>query len=596
MGYIPTNILPYNGANVKSFILPAPDMGVCFDTGEDNGEKRCSKAVNVISQSGCVKSRPEFEPCSSFPENAGAYHGKSDREYMGSIIFHMGTSLYRFDAEKESVTQIFSEIDDTDSMMCRFLSKLYIFCNYRIFSVDKDFVCTEEEPFAPHMYQVSSTGLVTKIKAEDGAVLNLASPRITVTFAFRNEHSYAFPVNCDITRPIVVKRDGEVLSNSKYTVTESKLKILDFGNTGDLTVEYYFDTTDEEIEYNDLFYGCTRCISYGGNDIGGTRIIASGNSKRKGEYCKSSLLDPLYFPINETETIGDGCDNVTAFLPVYEYLMIFTERSVYRMSYTLKDDGGFFSIKHINDTAGCDIAQSVRLCDNRAVFANFREGVFTVYHEDESGVHNVKPISGNINLSGDGKQGLLSLSPSELKDGKSAVLGEKYYLLAGNYIFVWDFGRCSYYSSSSFEKSQGRLIWHIWQAESFADLFEAQGKLFALSKDGITVKKLCDGSQKQFCPQSSFTVKETDFGTPFALKYVTEITSDIYCRDKSEITFSLYGDGEKYHSFSVKPVSDGRRKITVSLPEKALYRLGVEVSSNGGGFEFYGAAIKVKYV
>ncbi len=595
MGYIPTNIVPRRDTD-KLFVLDVPDMGICFDSRMENVERRCEDGFNTISETGCVKSRPSFVTAASLPEDAGTYHTRCERAYMGSIIMHFGTSLFRFDADSGEVTLLYTGIDDCGSMMCQFSSKLYIYCNSRVFAVDKDFNCTELLPYAPHMFSVSPTGIVTKEKAEDGAIFNLIAPRITVTFEHRDGKTYPFPIPCDTSKGIVVKREGEVVSQSKYTFSEKSLKDSEFGNTQPLTVEYYFKTDSGEVEYSNLFSGCTKCISYGGNDIGGTRIFASGNPDRKGEYCKSKLLDPLYFPMDEVETIGDGCDDVIAFLKVYGYLMIFTTRSVYRMSYTLKDDGGFFSIKHINDTAGCDMPSSVCLCDNRAVFASTREGVFTVDHEDVSGVQNIKPVSGNINGRVGTKQGLLSLPTQQLKEAKAASFSEKYYLYAGGYIYVWDFGRCSYYDSGSYDKSQGRLIWHIWQTEDLLDIFEAQGRLFALSGDGITLKKLDEEDEKAFCTQSSFTFKDTDLGTPFSQKYVTALTCSIYCQKQSNLTLTLYGDGEKYHTCTLLPTSDKRVNFEIALPFKALYRLGVQISCDGGGFELYGAAIKVKYV
>jgi len=598
MSYIPTNIAGFGKSSFRSYELMLPDGGVILDGTKASGDlSKCSYMKNVVPSADGLKSVYARQEAENSIITSGTFHSGTTRMYREKHVFHLGNKIYSVDCDG-TASVLYDGVPDKKSMLCEFSSKLYLYCDGQVFCIDKDFNCTEQEVHAPLMYKVSYPGLVTAMNKEDGAVFNLIAPRIAVEFESRDETVYKLPAKCDTTKKAVVYSGDEEVDQSLFSLSEGHITFKRMFSNTVLKVVYCIDTSSEKSEYDSIFEGCTSCISYGGNEIGGTRIFVSGNSERPGEYCKSKLLDPLYFPADSVERFGDGCDNVTGFLRVGSLLMIFTESSVFKMSYSLEKDGGFFSVKLINDTIGCDVPQSIALIDNMAVFANSKRGVFTVYSVDESDENTVKAVSGNINSTE--KNGLFAMEAGELKKAVCADFDGKYMLFAGDRQYVLDYSRCAFTSSGDYSKGQGRLIWYILEGgradgvfcfgSSLIMLCGNEGKLY-LSKKGHNLN-----SEKNGILPWEFITAKTDFSLPMKKKYASSVTLDAVLIGKGTLTVTLYGDDNVLCKRQIYFTDSTHIRKEIMTAQVPFYSFSVGVSSQDGGIELKGIQVKVKTV
>lgn len=131
---------------------------------------------------------------------------------------------------------------------------------------------------------------------------------------------------------------------------------------------------------------CTISAWFGGtrNAINnGSRLFMAGNPDTPSTIYWSDVNDPLYFPENNYAVVGDGTEIITNLCQLGEYLVIFTEKSIYAMQYvsntvTAEDiENGYdaaaiaayFPISQIASPAGCD-TKTACLVNNRIVWIN----------------------------------------------------------------------------------------------------------------------------------------------------------------------------------------------------------------------------------
>ena len=131
---------------------------------------------------------------------------------------------------------------------------------------------------------------------------------------------------------------------------------------------------------------CTISAWFGGtrNAINnGSRLFMAGNPDTPSTIYWSDVNDPLYFPENNYAVVGDGTEIITNLCQLGEYLVIFTEKSIYAMQYvsntvTAEDiENGYdaaaiaayFPISQIASPAGCD-TKTACLVNNRVVWMN----------------------------------------------------------------------------------------------------------------------------------------------------------------------------------------------------------------------------------
>jgi len=596
MAYIPYTYLPIGSSGAKKTVYTLPYNGVKLSEKEEiTPDGFCRHLLNMDIGNGRIKSRSGQKKAVSDFYAQGTFHGSFRTEYFGNLVFHVGTRLYVLNEKSKEPVLISDSLPDKKSLMCNFMSKLYIYCDSRIFSLDKKLVLKEEMPTPVTLYKDVNASLIG-----DGTRLdvpfNALAPRITVVYKENKVKHYHLPCLLDTSRPYEIYSNGKLVDNSTCSVTEDLITLPDlflYGSDVVITVTYYLKNPEEE-GFERVIEGCNLVCDFGGKASGGTRLLFTGNPDYEGRYYKSEFQDPLYCASDNFETIGDGSSNITALLKMYGSLIIFTENSVYKMSYTLNQDGAFFSTKQISDYVGCDCPETLQLIDNRVVFLNSQKGVFIVDSTDEAGEHNIKPLSGNVQKGEE--YGLSSIDAQDLKNASSADFDRKYMLFAAGRAYVWDYDKSAYYDSNSYSKAQSRLCWYIY------DNVEGKGfcclgtRLISFAQDTDSIR-LCEYPDVE--TQGGIEgVLESGNIEGFAdgkRRFVTGMGIRLSGCENCSIKLTFFADGEEYYSKTVKAGKLSKQKALFSLPRKALYNFGFKMSATDmcavDGIEFFSREI-----
>lgn len=587
MGFIPTTFTPMGDGGIKHANLPVPAGGANFRSDwKSTDASKCVSMKNMVPCDTGIRSRGSFEQMLNELEE-GTFHSMTSRTYCEKHFIHFGNKLYSISHDSSQWQLVYEGVPDKSSMFCEFASKLYLYSDTYVYSIDRDFNCVEEFPKVPLV--------VTGVDPEHGNLgtmvqdywVNLIAPVIAVEYRAFSGWQITLPYKRDTTRKIRAFSGDEEIGVSIDRCTDYQVYFDKLQEYAVIRLEYYL-AQPEDIKYDSFFSGCTCCVAYGGSDAGGTRVFAGGNSERTGEYCKSELIDPLCFKMSSIEKLGDGSDGITGFIKMYDNLLILTDRSVYRMNYKLTDSGGFFNVCQINSQIGCDMPHSVQLIANRAVFANSRLGVHMVYYADETGEMNVVPVSGNINT---GEGGLLCNSRESLKNAQSLDYDSKYFLCVGSKVYVWDYGMCGFIRSGSYENSQGRLVWFLWDEIDSDILFSMEEGLYSLKKDGGIVGRY---NAEKSSNQCFFVTEQYDFGNAMKKKSVTHIKLDLKMSKGTEIVLTLYSDAKPYYSQSIYCGKDSSECLDIKLPEMPLYRFSYGLGTTGGFFQLSSASASLK--
>lgn len=579
MSYIPLSLNTSERDTRCEYNYALPLNGVSFSMNEaDFEEGKCRLMenfdINTNSLSNVGASVGMFE---DFATEKTLYSITKDG-FNGKIIAHIGNKLYMFD-ENSAQPDVLSDIlPDKQSVFAEFLSKLYIYCDRHVFCVDTDFVFKEEECDAPVLYNdiIPGYGAFTTAVQNDVS-LNLIAPRIAIEYVKGKVESYPLPYKCDLTRNVEVLVEGEVYPSDKYIVYENRVLFSDYTKICEKKVKIsYYVANDDDIGFEDSFSSCSVCEVFGGNNLSGTRIFMTGNPDKKGVYYKSELLNPLFFSEDDYEIVGDGCDNVTGLIKMYDSMIILTERAVYAMAYVLSEPLPYFSIKMLSNQVGCDMPKSIALVDNRVVFANSNKGIFILDSANEAGEHNVKPISKNIERNGN--TGFFDCNVDDLRNACSIDFERKYILCVKNRAYIWDYGKSPYSESSNYSKAQTRLIFTLRDFEDADYLFNLSGKLCSCSKENIRFKQY---SKTNFDTRWKLLSGKMSFNLLGSQKCITDMSIVLKKAQNTNITLKLFSDNTQYYTQTVKCNGDLIENVKLKLPSKKLSFFEFELEGSG---------------
>lgn len=586
MAYIPlTNrTMESDISGVYRYRLPSDGVRLSDNDGM-TADGKCPLICNMDVLSGVISSRKGQHELTQSIDNDGVVHSMTKKTFCGKIILHIGTCLYSYTLEDTSLYLITDSLPDEKSLLCEFMSKLYIYCATRIYSLDDGFVFTEEVPEAPLLYDGLSADNAIESKRLDTAI-NAASPRIKIRYTHGFEQQvnttgtyFDLPCEIDTSRPFTVYVNSREINPKYLEITGTKqLRI-----TREVTVEFdsvaeivYYVKNHEDIGFENILSKYEIAESYGGT-AAGTRIFFMGNPDKKGYYHKSQLQNPLFVASDEYEIIGDGCENVTAVIKMYGNLIIFTEKSVYRMIYSLADDGAVFSVKQVSSAMGCDCPDSVRLIDNRAVFANSEKGIFVVDISSDTDEHNIKPISGNINK-GMG-YGLLENSKEDIQNAFGVDYDRKYMLFVREKAYIWDYDTSSFTDSGNYAKAQERLTWYIYDGLYPGAFFETESGLMSFDREQKLFYAFSDDTREGFT--WSILSGRIDFDDCKGQKYVTDMELVVKSSERAQLILTLYADGEPFFEREFEAAANERSRPKIRLPKKKLYDFGFCLSGNG---------------
>ena len=391
--------------------------------------------------------------------------------------------------------------------------------------------------------------------------------------------TFRYPIKADLSRPVYAYLNGELVATKYYTYDSYGVTVKKDIKSGEDTVEIVFFASETISDFGDIFSDCTIAEAFGGNLNGGTRLFMTGHPLYKGVYYRSALQDPLYFPENELEVIGDGCEDITAMKRMYGDLIIFTKNSVYRMSYNPSYEITPFVVKEIGNGVGCDCPKSVCLIDNRVVFLNSEKGVFIVDSTESTGEQNIKPISGNI-LFGCG-EGLLNCGKDDLIGCSAIDFDRKYILSVGKRMYIWDYDRSPFRSSSNYALSQENLVWYIYSLEKKCEMMYQKNRiLLCIDKENYTLSTFDEVSREGV--KSGFSTGRLSLASVGRKKQVLKMNMLVEAFTDGKMKLDFYADGVLYCSGEIDVKQGETTLMSINLPSKTLISFALDAEFSAG--------------
>lgn len=589
MGYVDHTPQSFSSSSKKAALLYSIDSGLNYSVDSLSvSDNQASEIRNMWLENGIVTSKPGTVKLDNIIDGLKI---NSSIVFLGNIIFHCGTKLYML-SKDDTVGELIDGLYDEKSVSVYFYGELYIFNKDKIFTVNREFVAEERLPYAP-LYREGYESTNYIFKNVSGFEPNVFAPYVTVSYDIMDSDRYRFPPNMDTNRKYEIYLKDRLLKSDEYTIEGHYFRLVNLKQeeVNTLTIKYY--CTDETIYFGDDIQKCTVGAAFGGGTLDGTRIILSGNSEKPGKFYTSELENGIYFKENSGGVIGQGVENIVAFTKQYGYLLAFTSNTVSRIDYNFdSDNGGFYSVKTISSNVGCDIPESVEVVDNRTVFANSTGGIFIVDTMEYTDNLNIVPISRNI-TDASGKRGLFSVSAEELKKAVSCIFERKYMLLAGNKVFIWDFGESVYVSSSDYIKSAKRLVWFEFEvSDGTVCILSSDKKLYFIQKENDTqcAVFVSDKSQNaQDVAEYGLVSKNIDMSLPHIRKTVLAFKFQCKTGKETDIILQFFADGVKYYTRNVHviPDVDGYADVYIKLPGYVLDRFAFEIKGNAACVGFF---------
>jgi len=590
MGYVTSSLPSGSTRGVRLAYCDGFTGGVCFDNKSSDSDGKSRYLCNMINEKGVLRTRDGQTMLFSEENFQGSINGYYKNAFCGHVIIHVGTCLYAISPNSKECKPLSQELPDKSSLMVEFSAKLYIYSDYSIYSLDRDFVLTEEFPYAPMLYPEYNPGNDPEYQEK----LNLVAPVLSVSFSgYHSRKQFPLPVAADLSKPFRLYDKDELLDESKYIPHEKYIDILyNYNDVKDFKACYYAKN-HESIDFDEAFSKLTVAESFGGETISGTRIFMTGNPDYPGRLYISDLLNPLRFDVDSHETVGPGCEDITGLIRQYGRLIMFTKNNVMRMTYSFADGTSSYTVKELNSSIGCDMPESIQLIDNRIVFGNSEKGLMIIDSTEDFGEQNIKPLSANINKGH--KDALLEQSKEELLDAFSVDFDRKYYLSVGDKVYVWDYGECAYSDSGNYAKAQKRLNWYLFDGVKSRLLFDCGGKLAGVLTNERAAVSVFENTGYDFgIPiHSMYKSSLLDLSYPSQMKTAEKARLNLSSGCEGKISFAVCdSDKEYYHTkFCLNHDTAHEGGIAVKLPKKNVRRLSFTIESNESPFSLESVAI-----
>lgn len=530
----------------------------------------------------------------------GGLHSKNEEIFFGSFVFHIGSGLYAFDG---AGLRVLSEnLPDCDSFIFEMNSMLYIFCSAaRVFTVTKDFevneiVLEETKLMVDAKYNLSE---FSELELPD----NMLVYRVSVDYLEREAgiKYYILPCECDENYPVIFTRISDNANmDIGYTVDGTRID-LDSTLSSAYNVSFVPKKGTPYRNFDKIF-GCRRTCTYGGNSSGGTRVFFSGNDEYPGYYFYSELLSPMHIKKLSYDILGNGSQCVTCLAKQKDELVVFCENSVYKIRYTFDNDSGAsFITSEISTGIGCDIPGSVKLVDNRLVFAKTGSGIYTIVSSEYTDELSIRRISGNIN--GNEGEGFLYENARELKGSVASDFAGRYMLVSpsGN-AYVWDYGNSPYVVYDNPSSSEKKLSWYLFDGIAENSLFEINGALYGTSENGghIIFIRFAD-NEGDFGMDITciYRSREIDNGDEFFKKVATDLYLNAVGINGTNLAVYVLADDIPilYESYTFNERDeDGEklRRLIYKIPGYSAYKVSVMLICMGGRTGLYDAAIRFR--
>ncbi|MBP5245332.1 MAG: hypothetical protein J6036_02620 [Clostridia bacterium] len=599
MGYVDHTLRSYADSVKRTASVYTIDGGVDYSTDITLSDgSKAETADNFTIENGILRSRGEFVDLEGTNTFEGDVH--SFKSFENFALIHAGTSVYK--VEDGELDELYSQAPDNASVMVVYRGLIYIYCAPYVYSyaLDGEGDFKEEFPTAP-LYKTSFDCQTQSGSPVAGFKPNILAPFVAVTYSpsnYTGDHGgayFIFPYFMDEDRNFCVYYKDEIVPENKMWADEYGFEIdRSYNTTQSNVVKICLYSTESALDKSDILKDCTSGAAYGGATLDGTKIFLSGNENFKGEYFTSELADPLCFFEGKGGIIGEGNENIKALSRQGAYLLVFTENTVYKISYGYNENtGGYFTAKTISTSVGCLSENGAALVGSRNVFAS-RDGVYMVCDTGNYEVQNVVPLSRNItDYSSD--RGYNSLPKSGLKKSVCCAHNKKYMLLVDDRVFVLDLGYAPYANSSDSSKAEKRLCWTEFKNVRADVIFGAGGDLYIIDCSGEQNKIKIASDRQTLSSPYVLRPKELDFSLPHEKKLVERMMLEFRCPGKSGVKVRFFADGKEYYSAEreIEPGDDGISSVYLKLPGAPMKRFGCEISGNGANVGIFN--FKIEY-
>lgn len=413
-------------------------------------------------------------------ETPGTGWSAYERLYWGCGFFHIGTGLYYValagqaaEAESMTYTRILDRVPENRGSWFMYSGALFYKNRGGYFRIDytpdgESRFCASEVPAYTPVIQINTEPATAAGDAYQPE--NRLSPQKELWYSTaQGVTEYHLPVR-EVDRVDKVVVDGvELAEGTHYTVdlTEGVVTFLTEPTHHDPvqvnTVKITYTKPNADA-YNSVM-DCPYAAVYGGDqDI---CVVVGGCTAQPNAYFWNGnhiVMDAGYFPMEQYNLAGATEEAITGFGRQQAMLVIFKEHSTGRAAMGTQEMGSgrvliTMNYTSINSRIGCDLPWSIQLVENNLVFANTEQGVHMVLDSSSAHENNIVSLSRKVDNT------LLS-RVRQAETVCSFDDGERYWLVADEAAYVWDYTLSAYKDPSWFYFTAIRGIAFLSEADT----------------------------------------------------------------------------------------------------------------------------------
>lgn len=181
-----------------------------------------------------------------------------------------------------------------------------------------------------------------------------------------------------------------------------------------------------------------KCRFFG--SFGGTRdfrMFVAGNPDTPNIDYRSELYDPTYFPVNGTDEIGTDDDPIMGYSYMYQFMIIFKRKSIFKRAYHTTSDGvAVFETDAVNRGIGTINTNSIALIEGIPTFLS-KDGVYQLVNVSYENERTVLHISNDVDKNIDFLAINGILQSGNYEDNIAADYDSKYWLVNPKTGEVW---------------------------------------------------------------------------------------------------------------------------------------------------------------
>ncbi|MBR3778198.1 MAG: hypothetical protein IKL13_00530 [Clostridia bacterium] len=287
---------------------------------------------------------------------------------------------------------------------------------------------------------------------------------------------------------------------------------------------------------------------------GGTRFFVCGNPDEPDLLCWSGIEHPLYFPEHNRVRVGDDHQAITAMGKQGSLLVLYKERETYALQYSAGTESDYafaegvvavtsymakFLLMPINASVGCDCPDTVRLVNNRLVWACSDGSVYMLTATNPYSERNVRMISRNV------RRLLTDCGKEALQNAQTGEYEGYYLLLVGNRVFLMNTQTSAFVSFNYYndEDTAAKAIpWFVWTLPphlTYTGMVSGENTVKLAVTDGErgegTIATLTGATDNGEPIPCRLTTKLWDFGRPDRKKSVEHLYMGLGCGDLSHL-------------------------------------------------------------